>query len=178
MAARGWWVLRWAGVEHVRVLDGGLRAWTAAGGAVARGDELRRRAADSPLMRLSPGHLPEIAIEEVNRRHHDVLLLDARDEAAYQAGHIPGSVNVPAAQLWTPAGNLRSEHVIDAVYAQAGVHKNTEVVVYCGGGVLSALTWMTLNEAGFKTRLYVGSWSQWHKHRERQIALEVDGGAA
>src|SRR5574343_1757773 len=36
---RLWWMLKWAGHDAVAVLDGGLQAWQAAGGAVASGDE-------------------------------------------------------------------------------------------------------------------------------------------
>ena len=36
---RLWWMLKWVGHEDVAVLDGGLQAWQAAGGAVASGEE-------------------------------------------------------------------------------------------------------------------------------------------
>ncbi len=36
-AGRLWWMLRWSGHHNVKVLDGGLQAWIAAGGATASG---------------------------------------------------------------------------------------------------------------------------------------------
>jgi thiosulfate/3-mercaptopyruvate sulfurtransferase len=178
LAARGWWVLRWAGLKHVRVLDGGLRAWAAAGGAVARGDGPLRGAGTGHLPSLSPGNLADIGIDEVNCCSDSVVFLDARDEASYQAGHIPGAVNAPVAELWTSSGGLRPEQVIASQFAEAGVGPGSQVVVYCGGGVLSALTYMTLAEAGVSVRLYVGSWSEWHKHRDRRHMSVVAGGKA
>ncbi|MGQ7935283.1 sulfurtransferase [Paraburkholderia sp. D1E] len=178
LAARGWWVLRWAGLEHVSVLEGGLRAWTAAGGPVARGDAPPRRAGTARLLSLSPGNLADIDLHAVNRRSDAVVLLDARDEAAYQAGHIPGALNAPASDLWTPSGGLRPERVIASQYAKAGVLPDHEVIVYCGGGVLSALSWMTLAEAGVSVRLYVGSWSEWHKLRDKRQVRAKTGGEA
>jgi thiosulfate/3-mercaptopyruvate sulfurtransferase len=173
LAARGWWVLKWAGFQKVRLLDGGLTAWMAAGGAVAQGDEIARGPASKPVP-LSAGHMPTIEAEEVERLNGDVTLIDARDEASYLAGCIPRAQNLPASDQWTPARKLRPLPDIRQLYADADVRPNKDnVVVYCGGGVLSALEVLTMAAAiGVAPRLYVGSWSEWNKsfHRLAQSA--------
>lgn len=168
LAARGWWVLKWAGLQRVRVLDGGLTAWMAAGGAVAQGDAIARDPASKPMCARA-GHMPTIEAEEVERLDRDATLIDARDEASYLAGCIPHAKNLPASDQWTPARKLRPLPEIRQLYAEADMraNKNT-VVVYCGGGVLSALEVLTMAAAtGVVPQLYVGSWSEWNKSAHR-----------
>lgn len=167
LASRGWWVLRWAGLQNVRVLDGGLTAWMAAGGAVAQGDEIERAPASTPV-RLSAGHMPTIEAEEVERLDENATLIDARDEASYLAGYIPRARNLPASDQWTPARKLRPLPEIRKFYADVDVRPNKDNVVYCGGGVLSALEVLTMTiTTGIVPRLYVGSWSEWSKSNHR-----------
>lgn len=175
LAARGWWVLQWAGLTQVRLLDGGLRAWMAAGGPVARGDA-PRRPTQIPLT-LPGSRLAQIDAAGVGAVDQTVALIDARDEATYHAGHIRGARSLPAAGLWSPAGVLRSPDAILSQYAEAGIAPGDDVVVYCGGGVLSALTCMTLLEAGMRPHLYVGSWSEWSKDPARRQQSAVGSAA-
>lgn len=168
IAARGWWVLKWAGVPKVRLLDGGLNAWIASGGAVAQGDPPPRFAQTSSPLRLSSGNMPTIETLEVEGLDHSTILIDARDEASYLAGHIPPAQNSPASDQWTPARKLRSKGEIGEIYARAGITRGSDIVVYCGGGVLSALEVLTIEAiTGIVPRLYVGSWSEWNKNPNR-----------
>lgn len=181
LAARAWWVLRWAGLTRVLVLDGGLKAWTAAGGAVARGDALALRGQPSrrqlarrvpgPLPRVAPGALPAVGAGEVEASR--TVIVDARDAASYQAGHLPRAIHLPAADHWMPSGLMRSREILATRYAEAGLRPDDDIVVYCGGGVLSALVWMTMAETGLSPRLYVGSWSEWSKDPSRLARAET-----
>jgi len=166
LAARGWWVLKWAGVPKVRLLDGGLNAWIAAGGPVAQGDARPRPSATNPIQ-LKPAHMPQITVEDVEQLGSSTILIDARDEPSFLAGHIPDAKHLPAADQWMPSKRLRPVREIVAAYANAGVGPESDVVVYCGGGVLSALEVLTLSATGCKPRLYVGSWSEWNKSPTR-----------
>ena len=170
LAARGWWVLKWAGLRNVRILDGGLRAWELAGGAVAQGDSRPRPKRKSGPAILSPGNLPSIDIDDVERLDARTILIDARDETAYRSGCIPGAINLPASDQWTPSRLMRSSSEISELFKEAGVTPAAEVVVYCGGGVLSALVFMTLEAVGIQPRLFVGSWSQWSRFQERMAS--------
>lgn len=167
LAARGWWVLRWAGLRNVRVLDGGLKAWAALGGPLAQGDTRPAPAASQEALVLTPGHMPQISVEEVEQLGPGEVLIDARDENAYRAGCIPGAVNLPSAEQWTPGSSLRTVGELRSLYERAGALSGKPVVAYCGGGVLSALTVLTLSSLGVMPRLFVGSWSQWSTSAER-----------
>lgn len=183
LAARGWWVLRWAGLTKVRVLDGGLKAWISAGGPVARGTA-SPRPTTVPLP-LGGGHLAQIDAESLlavleSDSTTAPLLIDARNEDAFQAGHIYGARNVPASSLWTPSGTLRSPEALIRQLSDVGVDGTDQVIIYCGGGVLSALTYFVLGQT-LTTKptplLYVGSWSEWIKEPAR-LQLTRSGSAA
>ncbi|MGE4370049.1 MAG: sulfurtransferase [Burkholderiaceae bacterium] len=174
LAARAWWVLRWAGLSRVRVLDGGMKAWVACGGGLAQGDYLPAMHDAASDVVLRSDSLPSISVQEVDALDDSVLLIDARDEPSYLAGCIPGAVNLPASELWTPASNLRTSQEIQELFRQAGALSGKDVVVYCGGGVLSALEVLVLGALGKRTRLFVGSWSEWSRCPSRMAKSYSD----
>lgn len=167
LAARGWWVLRWAGLSNVKVLDGGLKAWVNQGGPVAQGQTHCIPSSTGRRLRLQSDGMPQALIEDMDRLSSSTLVIDARDENSFLAGSIPRACNLPSAEQWTPSGSLRTVREIRNLYTNIGVKGTEDIVVYCGGGVLSALTVLTLNALGHKPRLYVGSWSEWNKSPER-----------
>ena len=65
------------------------------------------------------------------------------------------------------SATLRTLAEVRQLYESVGVHPGADVVVYCGGGVLSALAVLTLEALGHRPRLFVGSWSQWNKCPQR-----------
>jgi len=175
LAARGWWVLRWAGLSNVKVLDGGLKAWVDAGGPVAQGESVPSKRAGAAGLTLKSDRMPSIEVTEVEKLSDDTLLIDARDEASYYSGRIPNARSLPASEQWTPTSRLRTVEEIRELYERVGVQDDSSVVVYCGGGVLSALETLTLEALGIRARLFVGSWSEWNKNPERMAASDVEG---
>lgn len=175
-AARAWWVLRWAGLADVRVLDGGLAAWRASGRPVETG-----AAPPSPegSVTVRAGSLPVIDVDEVLEIATRGVLLDARAPERYRgdvepidpvAGHIPGAVNAPMANLLEETGRLRPADELRAYFAERGVSEGSEVGAYCGSGVTAAHTVLALHEAGIDARPYIGSWSHWITDDTRPVA--------
>jgi thiosulfate/3-mercaptopyruvate sulfurtransferase len=173
IAGRLWWLLRWLGHADVRVLDGGLDAWIAAGfdttaeaGAVAPGNFR----AGKPLTRICDAD----SLPDPGR-----CLLDARGAARFRgevepldavAGHIPGAVCAPFDDNLID-GRLVSAKALKDRFTQLGVTPQSEVVCYCGSGVTAAHNILALLIAGFpEPALYVGSWSEWITDPERPIA--------
>jgi len=182
-AARAWWLLRYFGHRDCRVLDGGFRAWRAAGGQVATGDCVAPGGGD---FTARPGHMPVLdadAAASLARRGH---LLDARARERYRgerepidpvAGHIPGAVSAPttanigADGRFLPAAGLRARF---ATLGAAG--RDGMVGVYCGSGVTAAHEVLALELAGYRASLYVGSWSNWVADPARPVATGPERG--
>jgi thiosulfate/3-mercaptopyruvate sulfurtransferase len=175
-AARAWWLLRWAGLADVRLLDGGLAAWQAAGQPVATGDE----PVEAGDVELVAGRLPTIDPDgAVALVAAGGLLLDARAGERYrgevvsvdpQPGHIPGAVSAPTTENLTEAGAFRSGTELAARFAALGARPGRPVGVYCGSGVTAAHEIAALALAGIDdVVLYPGSWSQWATLPDRPV---------
>lgn len=161
-ATRAWWLLRWAGIADVRYLDGGPRAWLAAGeDLVAAPGRTGKGTA-----RVRPGGLPVLDADgaaALARRGH---LLDTRPPRFY-AEHIPGAHSLPGTET-PPDGHLDDAEKLRARYAP--YLTGAPIGAYCGGGVAATIDILALSAIGVTAALYPGSWSQWITDPTRPIA--------
>lgn len=173
-AARAWWLLGWFGHPDVRVLDGGLPAWVAAGLPLTTevpdpepGDFVAR-----------PGGRAVVDAAGAARLAADGVLLDVRTPARYQgldepvdpvAGHIPGARNAPLTDFVGDRGLVPSARLRELLHAN-GAGEGIPAGAYCGSGVAAAHVVLALEVAGVPAALYVGSWSDWVTDPSRPVA--------
>lgn len=167
-AARAWWLLRYAGAERVRFLDGGLGAYRSAGGSVTSEVPVPQPASfELALMESQVMYAEELA---ARLDDPDLAVIDARAAERYRgevepldpkAGHVPGAVNIHnALAVDQRSGRLLPPARLAEVLAlPAGA---SESVAYCGSGVSAAHLILALEVAGVSgVKLYPGSWSDW-----------------
>jgi thiosulfate/3-mercaptopyruvate sulfurtransferase len=181
-AARAWWLLRWAGHGDVRVLDGGIAAWTAAGLPLTT--EVPSPEPGNVVVR--PGGMPVLDADAAAAlAGGGGLLLDARVEPRYRgeiepvdpvAGHIPGARSAPAGGNVDASGRFLSRERLREKFASLGVDSDRPVGAYCGSGVTAAQEVLALHLAGFSAGLYAGSWSEWVVDRARPVETGPDRG--
>ncbi|GAA4124476.1 sulfurtransferase [Knoellia locipacati] len=173
-SARAWWVLRWAGLTDVRVLDGGLAAWQTAGGAVTTDVP----AVEPGTVTVRPGSVAVLDADGAARVALDGILLDSRAGERFRgetepidavAGHIPGARNAPMAEQLEADGRFRSADELRAYFAGLGVTGAGEVGTSCGSGVTAAHTALALHLAGIDATPYIGSWSHWITDPDRPV---------
>ncbi len=182
-AARMWWLLRHHGHDDVRLLNGGLAAWVAAGGELATGAAGSRYDDEGPAggvrFTASVARLPVLDAAGAAQVARDGVLIDARAEARYLgqtepidpvAGHIPGAVTMPTLDLVDDGGRLLEPDVLRVLFAGVDARPGSTVGVYCGSGVTASHEVLALAEAGIEAALYAGSWSDWITDPERPVA--------
>lgn len=170
-SARAWWVLTAAGLD-VRILDGGLGAWTAEGGALEAGS-VTPEPGDVVVGHddLYAGALPTLDAEAAAAL--GARLLDARAPERFRGdvepvdpvgGHIPGARNVPSTGLLADDGRF----LPDADLARALGDADG---VYCGSGVTASVVLAALASIGVDAALYPGSWSEWSSNSALPVAV-------
>ena len=177
---RLWWLLKWLGHEAVAVLDGGLQAWVAAGGAVESGPGA---AASASNFTPAPALVEWVTTEDIanNLGRPTQTILDARATPRFLgevepidpvAGHIPGALNRPFASNLQSNGLFKSPEQLQGEFnAVLGQRDPATVVHHCGSGVSSVPNVLAMEVAGLgRTRLYAGSWSEWCSNPARPVA--------
>ncbi|MHA7153565.1 sulfurtransferase [Arthrobacter sp. TMN-50] len=174
-AARLWWLLRWAGVESVQLLDGGLAAWTGAGYETEGGEEQHCLGE----VALSTGSMTITDIDHVRSIAEHGVLLDARAGERFRgevepldpkAGHIPGAVSAPTTENLAADLRFKTPTDLRRRFEALGVNDAAAVAVYCGSGITAAHQIAALEIAGYSAALYPGSWSQWSSRSDLPVA--------
>jgi thiosulfate/3-mercaptopyruvate sulfurtransferase len=177
MAARLWWMLRWAGHAEVCVLDGGFAKWLA---------EKRPVTAEVPVFRESSYPVrtalaAAVDVEDVEKAGSRILLIDARAPARFRgeqepidpvAGHIPGASNRFNSDNLSPVGTFKSPAELKQEFEAVLQDRSpAEAVHYCGSGVAACHNLLAMEHAGLPGgRLYAGSWSEWSADPKRPVA--------
>ncbi len=180
-APRAWWMLRSFGVREVYVLDGGLRAWVAAGLPTESGATGRPPA-------YFEAHLEPEAVQSFDELQQSLLggaqVVDARSAGRFEgsapeprpglrAGHMPGAINVPYTELLAEDGRLRSPKDLRGIFAAKGVDLEQPITTTCGSGVTAAVVALALEVSGAQqVSLYDGSWAD---YAQRPGAVIVEG---
>jgi thiosulfate/3-mercaptopyruvate sulfurtransferase len=177
-AAYALWLLKYYGVENVKLMNGGRKKWI---------DEGREVTADTPKHAATSfkvkGPRPEVralrgevfdAVEKGG-----VPLVDVRSpkefsgellapenlpqEGSQRGGHIPGAKNIPWATAVNEDGTFKSREELEQIYGGQGVTPDKPVIAYCRIGERSAHTWFVLTHLlGYENvRNYDGSWTEW-----------------
>jgi thiosulfate/3-mercaptopyruvate sulfurtransferase len=168
LAARAFWFLEYFGHQHVRVLNGGTKAWIAAGFPLTTETE-------APVASTWTGERRDAILATWKDLHdklgaRDVAVLDTRSDGEYcgttvrsaRGGAVPGAIHLEWTNNIASNGTFKSADELRAMYEAAGITPDREVIAYCQGGYRAANAYLALRLLGYpRVSNYPGSWREW-----------------
>jgi thiosulfate/3-mercaptopyruvate sulfurtransferase len=171
-APRAWWMFRSFGHQDVKVLDGGLKKWLREGRPTHSGKVTPKPGKFQA--KLDPAFVRSKAQLLGNLDTKAEQVVDARPRPRFEgtvdepwpgrrSGHIPGSRNVPYAELFdAETGAMKPLQALRQSFRNAGVDIEKPIVTSCGSGVSALVLTLALYRLGVRdTALYDGSWAEW-----------------
>ena len=184
-APRARWMLQVFGARGVYLLDGGLQAWEEAGLPTEEGPVHRPPATFQARPRTHAAvSFPQVQQAIVRREQ----ILDARPagrfdgsapepRAGISSGHMPGSINVPSADLME-ANRMKNAAQLAALFTEKHVDLQQGVITTCGSGITAAVVALGLEMCGaHSVQLYDGSWAEYAQHPDAVIETSRQGRA-
>lgn len=170
---RVYWMLKIAGLDNVKILDGGVTQWTKNGGKMTT-DVPKITATDFKITNYDDSRIA--TTDYVKANLSKIKLLDTRSTEEYSGainhgenykgvkalGHIPGAISFVYSNLYNVDGTIKSIADITKMLDAAGVSKSDEIITYCTVGIRSGFTAEILRMCGYENvKNYNGSFSEW-----------------
>ncbi len=162
------WMLRRAGFEKAKLLDGGIEFWESKKYEISK-DEVIPNATAVKVTSLD--NSTNITTEELASKIDDLLIIDVREKKEYdgatdfgeaRGGHLPGSINLTFNQFLNSNGTLKTREEIQNILDDLGIKKDSEIVTYCTAGIRSAHMQIVLTMLGYEdVRNYDASFYAW-----------------
>lgn len=180
-ALRVLWALKWAGVEDVRFLNGGLNVWADAELPTETTLNIPVPVADfGAEIPVNPQVTIAMPAEAIQGQKSGLKLISNRTWDEY-TGKISGYDYIPrkgepAGAIWgfggknsndmsdyyDPDGTLRNPEEIFALWKTQGIEPTDQVAFYCGTGWRASVSWFMTQLAGWEnSRIYDGGWNAW-----------------
>jgi thiosulfate/3-mercaptopyruvate sulfurtransferase len=169
------------------LLDGGMAAWTRAGGAVTRVvpaggpgrlSALRTRAlvVDAPWVRSHVGRAGYAVVDARAHAFYDGVQVGGDRDAPQRAGHIAGARSIPYSEIANDDLTLRSKAELAALFREAGVAPGDTVVAYCHIGQQATGVIFAARLLGHPVLLYDGSFEDWSARRDYPVETTAPSG--
>lgn len=191
------WALKWAGVEDVRIMNGGINSWKEIGGEIEKivntPEEVKDFGVEVPAN-------PEYAIEKATEAYEkskngDLKLVSIRsweeylgntsgydyiEKAGEPKGAIFGFSGTSASNMddyYDPDGTLRNPQEIYSLWETQGIKSDDKIALYCGTGWRNSIPWFMTQLTGRpNTYFYDGGWNDWQLNKELPVDINKDKG--
>ena len=181
---RFFWMFERYGFTNVAILDGGFDAWKESSGTIEIG--FQKETKPSLINQKEINLISEVIADKhlINKILSDknYILIDNRTQKEYhgaipygslRGGHIPNAIHIHWPDFFNKDGTLKSTAALSNLIQKAGIQIHQEIIVYCTGGVRSAMAYFVFRYLGFKVRNYDGSWWDWS--HDPNLPIETSG---
>ncbi|MGR5550712.1 sulfurtransferase [Vibrio sp. DNB22_12_1] len=170
-APRAWWMFKAMGHNNVRVLNGGLPAWIAAGFPIV--DKLEQPHQVGGFSgRLSDTAFLDAQSVLAHSKNRSANIVDARSKARFfgevpepreglRSGHIPHAVCLPFQELLTN-NHIKPTSELQPIVSALPIDKGQPTIFSCGSGVTACIVLLAAYVCGYHNlSVYDGSWTEW-----------------
>ena len=178
-AARAWWLLKYAGVENVRLLNGGYPAWEKAGGASETKTNLAKPIElGKPAVKQDRLAEKKEVLSVVKDKSAQIIDTRSNDEfcgisnTAKRSGHIPGATPLEWTELLDNDKKFKSAQELQKLFVEKKIDIDKPAVTYCQSGGRAAVVAFGLELMGAKNvRNYYKSWAEWGNAEDTPVEV-------